>query len=206
MNTGQPATSKTEHDIFLAKLRETTLPAHKRLEALPISEAIISPELTKFTYTEYLSLMSAVIRDVEETAFPAVADIIANVESRKKSHMIEADLKQLGSDVRAELHLNKPDGSTITPAFAMGMMYVIEGSTLGGRVILKNVEKTLGTDIAQATSYFSGYGERTGSSWKAFLDSFTNWAIANRNKQEEMIAGANYMFSAIHNLLQKNSK
>lgn len=205
MNPEQIATSKTEHDIFIATLRETTLPAHKRLESLPISEAIISHGLTKSTYLQYLSLMYVVIRDVEEQVFPAVAEIVPDIEARKKRHMIEADLKQLGGDTLTELHLNKPN-DTITPAFAMGMMYVIEGSTLGGRVILKNVERTLRTDIRQATSYFSGYGERTGSLWKTFVDSFTNYAIVNRNKQEEMIAGANYMFSAIHDLLQKNAK
>lgn len=206
MNTERSATlTGTDSDTFVSKLRASTLPAHKQLESLPISEAIISPDLTTSTYIKYLSLMSTVIRDIEEHIFPLVSDMIPDLENRRKHHLIKADLEHLGNPgTWTSLPFNI-EGYKATPAFAMGVMYVIEGSTLGGRVILKNVEKALGSDITNATRYFSGYGEQTGSSWRLFLERFTDFAVANKDKQEEMIAGADYTFTAIHDLLKQHS-
>lgn len=86
----------------------------------------------------------------------------------------------------------------------MGIMYVVEGSTLGGRFILKNVQENLGYNEEKGASYFSGYGNKTGSFWKKYLNSLTEFE-SKTNSQEEIIEGADYAFRVIGKHLSENS-
>jgi heme oxygenase (biliverdin-IX-beta and delta-forming) len=52
---------------------------------------------------------------------------------------------------------------------ALGSLYVMEGSTLGGRIIRRNVERCLGDDGRASCSYFNGYGSETSAMWLSFL-------------------------------------
>ena len=45
----------------------------------------------------------------------------------------------------------------------------MEGSTLGGRVIQRNVTLRLGFDDRFGCSYFAGHGANTGAMWRSFL-------------------------------------
>jgi heme oxygenase len=193
----------TRGDLFLAKLRATTLPAHKELEALSISERIMHPGITKDEYALYLALMSRVVIDIEENIFPKMGHALPDITQRRKKDFIQADLQFLSAGKTFTDYPFQDAGYTFSPAFAMGMMYVIEGSTLGGRVILKNTEKALGYNSEEGGKYFAGYGAQTGPLWKAFLDIFTGFA--EPHNEEDIIAGANFAFSTIHNYLQKNS-
>ena len=193
----------TRGELFLAKLRETTLPAHTKLESLPISERIVQPDITKEEYALYLNLMSRIVADIEKHIFPIVADTLPDIDQRKKSNLIQADLAFLSP---ANTFTNYPlqeAGYTYSPSFAMGVMYVIEGSTLGGRVIMKNIENTLGYNADQGGKYFAGYGAQTGLLWKSFLKTFMQFA--ETHDEEDISAGANFAFTVIHNYLQKNS-
>jgi heme oxygenase len=50
---------------------------------------------------------------------------------------------------------------------ALGLLYVLEGSTLGGRMILRMLAAHGVTDPALA--FLDPYGARTGAQWRAFL-------------------------------------
>ena len=50
---------------------------------------------------------------------------------------------------------------------ALGFLYVVEGSTLGGRMILREVAARTG-DTA-GLDFMDPYGARTGEAWRAFL-------------------------------------
>lgn len=52
---------------------------------------------------------------------------------------------------------------------AVGAIYVVEGSTLGGQVITKHL-LARGFDRG-SIRYFEGYGEQTGAKWSSFLKS-----------------------------------
>ena len=66
---------------------------------------------------------------------------------RRRLHLLEADLAVLGSSARAVDALQAcPVPLLHDAAEALGSLYVIEGSTLGGRIIQRNVERCLGFD------------------------------------------------------------
>jgi heme oxygenase len=63
--------------------------------------------------------------------------------------------------------LNFPEISNVDQL--LGVLYTIEGSTLGGQVIARSLSKNFGLSAGQGASFFNGYGEQTSSMWQAFL-------------------------------------
>ncbi|MBX3619626.1 MAG: biliverdin-producing heme oxygenase [Rhizobacter sp.] len=53
-------------------------------------------------------------------------------------------------------------------ASALGSMYVIEGSALGGQVIEPLLHRHLGPTAERGARYFHGHGEATGAMWRDF--------------------------------------
>lgn len=173
---------------FLNNLRNKTAESHKGLEALPISKLVVDPKITIEEYALYLSLMHDVVQNLEEDIYPILSGLILDLNERKKTKLILEDLKHIGTEKKKTVSPFK-NASEISVPFAMGMMYVVEGSTLGGRFILKNIQENLGLNEEKGASYFAGYGNKTGSFWKSYLNTLTDFESEN-NSEEEIIAGA----------------
>ena len=186
---------------FLEDLRAETAEAHKRLEALPVSAAITSPKVTNAEYVLYLNLMHDIIRDTERNVFHLISDIIPDIDSRRKLQWLENDLSALGiSMANTPTNLQK----NFSIPFALGVMYVVEGSSLGGRYILKNISSALGHDDDKGAQYFSGYGNTTGSLWKNFLAAITKYEEEHQCS-DEIIEGAIFAFDAIYHHFSQNA-
>jgi heme oxygenase (biliverdin-IX-beta and delta-forming) len=186
----------TTAPLFLENLRNATAQSHTALEALPVSASVMNPRVDNAQYAHYLALMHDVVKDAELNIFPILSAIIPNLEARHKTAAIEADLALLGHAKSGYVKVLSGGGQNLTPAFALGIMYTVEGSSLGGRVILKNINAALGHDAQNGAQYFSGYGGQTGSMWKSFLSHLAAFEAQN-NATNEIIAGANHAFDAI---------
>jgi heme oxygenase len=55
-----------------------------------------------------------------------------------------------------------------SPSAALGSIYVLEGSALGGQVIARRASAQLGLGPAHGAAYFHGWGPRTGAMWREF--------------------------------------
>lgn len=188
---------------FLENLKNKTSIPHKNLEDLPISKSIVDPKVTIAAYGLYLSLMHDVVQHLEDRIYPMVSEIIPDLIERRKLSLLENDLKHTSFEKKAHF-LPFENTENVSIPFAMGMVYVIEGSTLGGRYILKNIQENLGFDEEKGASYFAGYGNKTGSSWKKFLQILTEFETRT-DSENEIIAGAAYAFESIHKHFEKNS-
>ena len=86
--------------------------------------------------------------------------------SRDRAPAARADLRRLGA---TEAEIARLPTATPRPvdgaAEALGVLYVLEGSRLGGRVIRRDLERRLGPDIATAGSFFGG----PSPDWRAFV-------------------------------------
>jgi heme oxygenase (biliverdin-IX-beta and delta-forming) len=194
----QEVTNKRTDQPFLNQLRQHTQASHRALEQLPVSLSITSPSLTLEAYATYLKLMRNVLVDAEATLFPLLAEVVPDLQKRKKVQLIDSDLRFIGHPVSiASSHPLTSAHLPLSQAFALGMLYVIEGSILGGRFILKNVQETLGLSPSEGASYFAGYGDSTSSLWKNFLEALTSYE-ARTNSGEEIINGAEHAFRNIH--------
>lgn len=190
---------------FLENLRSETAQSHIALEELPISKSITNPQVTKEDYVLYLDLMKDVIDDAEKNIFPITANIITDSSERLRNHLLDNDFKALGhTKANTDIKPLSSGITNLTPAFALGIFYVLEGSNLGGRVIFKNINAALGYDVESGASYFAGYGGTTGSHWRAFIEMLTRYEAANDNA-EKIIAGADYCYNAISKHLIANT-
>lgn len=125
---------------------------------------------------------------------------------RKKLPAIHEDIKflqQQGIHCRAAKPIQVP--SIESKGFALGMAYVIEGSTLGGRVIMKHLSPRLQITETHGGTFFAGYGNETGSMWKEFIEALTEYA--NKPDQgSQVIEGAIAGFDMISTHFVKNSE
>jgi heme oxygenase len=60
-----------------------------------------------------------------------------------------------------------------TPASKLGALYVVEGSTLGGRTLARNLDRLLGSHVMAGRRFLVGRGSRTNAAWTAFLARLT---------------------------------
>ena len=189
--------------VFLNDLKNKTSDSHRKLESLPISASILSPDMKISDYIHYLNLMHDVHKNTENVIFPLLSEIITDVHKRKKSHLIEEDFDFLQyNKMNSSLVFSNKE---ITIPFALGILYVIEGSSLGGRFILKNISKINGLEQGQGTVYFQGYGDKTGVFWKKLLGYLSEYE-ENYNCGDTIIEGAIYAFDSIYNHFRSKEK
>lgn len=195
MSTGSTSISSD----FLNDIKTQTAYSHKKLEELPVSMSIVSSEMKIEEYINYLSLMHDVHQDTEHIIFPMLSEIVEDLDQRKKKYLIEDDLAFLNYNKTHSVKVFQDTDMNIP--FALGVLYVIEGSTLGGRFILKNVSKFAELSGNKGTAYFNGYGDKTGSYWKTFLNVLSEYE-RDLNCGDEIIRGARYAFDSIYNHFQ----
>lgn len=188
---------------FLTDIKTKTADSHKKLESLSVSASILSPDLKIEDYIHYLSLMHDVHKNTEEIVYPLLSDTIDDLEQRRKKHLIEEDLLFLNHNKTASSKVF--DTTEMSVPFALGVFYVIEGSSLGGRFILKNIVNNPQLSNDQGVSYFKGYGDKTGSYWKNFLNVLAEYEQHN-NCANSIIEGAVYAFDSIYNHFESIKK
>lgn len=183
---------------FHDELRAQTSSLHEALESTGLSKTIVSEHLSKDGYVDYLVRMYQAHAAIEQNVFPQLKTQLPDIDQRHKLPLLEEDLSFLG----ASLPDNIPGMDAANdPGFLLGIMYVTEGSTLGGRVILKNVQKKLGLQPGQGATYFAGYGDDTAKMWKEFLGRLIEYE-AQTGERDRIIAGANYAFKYIYEILK----
>ena len=159
-------TTDNRRGAILAHLRTVTRPSHGRLET---TLNLLDEQLDHHTYKRVLERFYGFWRGWE----PQVAGLLQDgplLNPRRRMHLLQADLAVLGSSAPCVAALPScPLPLLYDAAEALGSLYVMEGSTLGGRVIERHVERCLGFNGESGCSYFAGYGLNTGRMWRSFL-------------------------------------
>lgn len=190
----------TEQDLFFKRLREETAESHQKLEHNPLSKAILTPSVSVQDYQTYLAALFGVTIACEDQVFPAISHIITDLAERYKSSLIIDDLLATGfteAEIDA-LPVYRFEFSSV--AEALGIMYVLEGSTLGGRILYKHIHEVLGLTSENGASYFWGYGTQTGNLWKSFISSLTQF-VDEHDERDGVIGSAKKTFTIIDNWL-----
>jgi heme oxygenase len=78
-------------------------------------------------------------------------------------------------------------------------MYVVEGSTLGGAVIARHVERILGLGRHNGCHYFRCYGKNVRPMWTAFGSRLL--ARCGQAEEDVVIAAACRTFDMLHSWL-----
>lgn len=169
--------------LFLDNLRSQTAAAHQALEAAPLAKALLHPQVTSTDYAAYLLTLYPFVAHFEQEVFPLLQSIIPDLEERRKMHLLQRDLLQLGVfEPQAPITISFSALYDHDVAKAMGGMYVLEGSVLGGKMITQHLLKQLGEGVGSYTSYMNAYGQHTGSKWKSFLETLTRFATPHNQQ------------------------
>jgi heme oxygenase len=94
-----------------------------------------------------------------------------DLRGRLKTHMLQVDFEKLGYTSARISQLPQcqelPDLSDMSRM--LGCLYVLEGSTLGGQLLLRHFRDTLNLSPDTGASFYEPYGSETGKMWKAFV-------------------------------------
>ena len=184
---------------LLERLRIETRPAHDRIEkAVDFQRRTSSPEV----YRKLLCRFYGFHRAWEEEAAPLAPDH-GFFQRRCKASLLARDLHALGMTPQEIIHLPRccPLMPLPAPAAVLGGMYVIEGSTLGGAIIAREVERRLGLTAETGCAYFRSYGRDTARMWKSFGAALL--AASSPDTDDLIVATAGRTFDVMHDWLNE---
>lgn len=146
------------------RIRQRTAAAHAALENTPLMRAFDADSLSMPAYRSYLSLQWRLHAPLETLLARWLPAQWGELRLRKAEWLLQ-DL--LAMDARPDLALPAP--CTLDSwAHALGMLYVLEGSTLGLQVVRKQLQHRHRA-LEVASRFMLGYGAETGRHWRDFL-------------------------------------
>ncbi|SEM20857.1 Heme oxygenase [Pseudoxanthomonas sp. GM95] len=178
-------------------LREVTAAAHTQVEALPHMPALADGTLTPARYAQVLACHWAILAPWERQHAPWL-DALATQgwPYRRRTDALGHDLAALGASLPSAELGEAPQAQD--PAQAWGMLYVVEGSMLGGRVIARQL-RARQPALASALDYFDLGSEDPGA-WRRFqgcLDA----VLPDEAARAQAAIGAAAMFGHFHHHL-----
>lgn len=155
--------------MITERLKIETKPHHEETERISYGDKIMSGALTLDEY-KTLIIKNYLLHEYMENVI-AESGLVNDVPSlefdnRRKTASLINDLKLLGITIPSNYPARlKPKSK----AEALGMMYVVEGATLGGAYILKALKRNPNI-VGQVPefNYYGVYGEEIGPKWKTF--------------------------------------
>lgn len=206
----------------MACLRAATRAEHERAEK---TSGFMRPDVTPEIYARWLRRLLR-FHGAFEARLREQAPVINGIDlnERSKAPWLREDLAilgaaefdrgagpdpepDLGPDLEpaigprfgAEAFTELP--SIATRAEAVGAMYVLEGSTLGGQVIVQSLRARLPNVQPEAFRFFSGYGERTREMWAQF-SAAAREALRSADDVEAAVVSARKTFAAFAALMR----
>lgn len=179
---------------FLQRLREQTRAAHAAIE---VELDLIGPGLGLAMYRQRLARFYGFYQPLEvelhrsSSAVPGLSDLAA----RCKTPWLVTDLALLGVNPAAlPLCTLLPDLRTAEARY--GCLYVLEGATLGGQLIGRQLRERLGIEPHSGGRFFASHGDRTGSMWHSFRAALAAFAEQSSAPQA-IIEGATLTFECL---------
>lgn len=183
-------------------LKDETRALHYKLDHETMLAGLLDENLTKIAYSKCLALLADFYRATDESIWPwlrNVADL--EMQVRLKSQYIEADLAFLGV-------VHVPPIKSMrwqNAAQAWGALYVVEGATLGGARISKQLQKKDWFEGVIGRRHFAAYGADTGLMWTAFRTCYMQAAAGDPTFTNNAVFAAREVFHALHAHLTQNA-
>ncbi|HEY4605339.1 MAG TPA: biliverdin-producing heme oxygenase [Blastococcus sp.] len=187
------ADGRSRNDDVLRRLRTGTAGEHEEVER---TLGLLDPELDRYRLTDVLGRMHgfwvAAEAGLDDWAarHPADADEIA-WPRRRRAALFAADLRALGGATTGAADLPPVAGTDQ----ALGRLYVLEGSTLGGIVIGRHLASLPHLSDVRIRA-FSPYGHETGAMWAAFRQ-VTRDRVATGGNADAIVRSARATFRAL---------
>ena len=176
------------------ELKEHTRDVHAALEKKLLTHIQVVDNAEQ--YRSLLTLMYGYYAAVERQ-LESFKDSLPDYDRRRKSQAILGDLQQLGyaTDALPVCH-DVPIIDSVPSA--LGAMYVLEGSTLGGKVISRMLLRQVPA-LDGSINFFQGYCDETMDMWQKFKDHLhfsvnePNYHKANMAAKETFVKFKNWL-------------
>ncbi len=198
-------------DIML-RLRAETRPSHDATEALPFGTAMLANQLPQTAYIaqlqSYVQVHDVLESELRAQEHPTIKTVWS--EDRAKLNLLQQDLEDL--DVTT-CSLSEPtrcatesmiefirEIADTDPLCLLGVLYVLEGSTLGGQILRTHVSDMYELVNDRGAAYYTAYGDQTGRYWKQFRSQM-NELIIDPDEKDRVVEAAISTFNHIKNIL-----
>ena len=136
---------------LLSTLRGRTRPLHDRLESLTLGHRIMDGSLTPAEYRQLLDWQRRAHQQLE----PAVAEFTGEgYRYRRRFPAVVASAETL---------------ATVGLPVALGILYVLEGASLGGSVILRQLRANPALNDEAPFDFYAAQAEWGLSQWRSFV-------------------------------------
>lgn len=195
-------------------LKTDTQELHTRAERHDVQRSLVGGQATTGEYGEYLAQMYRAHEAFEghlracAGASTALASLVQEHHYRV-GHVLD-DLAFLGVDGAGTLQ----SGATARfaawvgelaarrPTSLIGVLYVLEGSTNGGRYIARALRRGMGLPEGRGTRYFDPHGEAQNERWGGFKATLDGMVLSEAERSE-IVAAAGKTFEAIIDIMNE---
>jgi heme oxygenase (biliverdin-IX-beta and delta-forming) len=193
---------ESELDIMTA-LKAATIEQHSAIERImPFFKDDFSLEAYIRVLKAFLGFFEPVERELRSIATRDTFGF--NIDRRQRAKLLRIDLLALGV-THADMvliprcdHLprleNVDDG--------LGCLYVLEGSTLGGQLIARELHTRFGVEEKTGAGFFHGYGSQTGVKWREFCTGVRIYAAGGKSRSA-IVQSARSTFALLESWMRK---
>jgi heme oxygenase len=199
---------------LMERLRSETRAQHVATEAIPFSASILDGTLSRAAYADQLAAYLPVHRAIESAVAEGRHQALSAVwtADMTRTPLLEADLEALGgaphqSRATREGHAMAAwidELAVGDPVAVLGVLYVMEGSTLGGALLRRHIADAFGLTDA-GLHYYSPYGTGPKPHWMAFSTRMNEAAISDADA-DRIVAAAAETFERIGRILTSLSE
>ena len=177
------AASQLSSDNLRFRLRQATAEAHKNVEtAMALEERCTALPAYRALLSELWGLYAPLEARLATLQWDSVG---IDFPQRTKTPWLQADLTILGAsefDIEAlPRAVDLPSIQCLADGF--GALYVLEGASLGGQIIMRRIKSDLGLDQRTGARFFSSYGADVGERWRGFVATMTAFGNAEDRVQ-----------------------
>lgn len=192
---------------ILKAIKEATKVKHDEIEQNALMKSVADNTIHHKNYYYLLQKFYGFHKSAEKDLLDTSLwrEYSFDIEMRRKTPLLQKDLEFLGySDDFASIPLCETMPFMKSDAARLGFLYVVEGSTLGGQVLSRQLKQKFDFTKEEGASYFNSYGkENLRDMWFGFQNLLESFAIQNPSKTDEIIDTAINTFDKLNIWLEK---
>jgi heme oxygenase len=168
------------NDTLMHSLKSAISEQHARMEATPFIAALTAGNLPVESYVGLLRAMAVIQGTLDHELAQVESGPVRSVLLDRPSRLVHLrkDLSIFDAQfipyIKEAVRQSRKIAERIQlyrveqPGDLLGILYVLEGTTLGNTVHLHDVLKVVGEKTAGQAHYYTGYGEETSRYWREF--------------------------------------
>ncbi|MBF0239405.1 MAG: biliverdin-producing heme oxygenase [SAR324 cluster bacterium] len=208
---------------LMDQLKNETRSSHERIEQFPYFKALAEGNLELDSYIAHLRALAVIHGVLEDEVMKTNDPVLGSVWSEKlsKFQWLTQDLRDLDHEYFPDIPVVVDASVELTrkirlrrlsdPMSLLGYIYVLEGSTLGGAILKKQLSKTFAFQNDQGMSYFAQYGNDKLKHWNLFKQQMNSLQLQEEEHARilkaanELFEGLMPIFAGLHPITKKVS-